>query len=94
MGSGRKVCVWFLANCEVQLCSTLAALSILGVVVVCPIMLDPAIDTLVSSFDDGMCQTVYSRSLVGLSNCSWTSCREGNAADLHMSKFFHILDFR
>jgi len=82
MGSGKKVCVWFLANCEVQLCSTLAALSILGVVVVCPVMLDPAIDTLVSSFEDGMCQTVYNRYLTGLSNCTWTSCREGCTADI------------
>jgi hypothetical protein len=89
MGSGRKVCVWFLANCEVQLCSTLAALSILGVVVVCPILLDPAIDTLVSSFEDGMCQTVYNQYLTGLSNCSWTSCREGCTADIYLC--WHII---
>jgi len=89
MGSGRKVCVWFLANCEVQLCSTLAALSILGVVVVCPVMLDPAIDTLVSSFEKGMCQTVYNQYLQGLSNCTWTSCREGCTADIYSC--YHII---
>jgi hypothetical protein len=89
MGSGRKVCVWFLANCEVQLCSTLAALSILGVVVVCPVMLDPAIDTLVSSFEEGMCQTVYNQYLQGLSNCTWTSCREGCTADIFSC--YHII---
>lgn len=58
-------------------------------VVVCPIMLDPAIDTLISSFEDGMCQTVYARYLTGLSNCSWTSCREGCTADIYSC--WHII---
>ncbi|CAL8096963.1 unnamed protein product [Orchesella dallaii] len=86
---GRKVCAWLLANCEVQLCSALAAVSILGVVVMCPVMLDPAIDTLVSSFDEGMCQTVYNQFLRGLSNCTWTSCREGCTAEVYSC--YHII---
>jgi hypothetical protein len=58
-------------------------MSILGVVVVCPVILDPAIETLVSSFEEGMCQTIYSGSLRGMSNCTWTSCREGCTADIY-----------
>lgn len=83
------MCAWLLANCEVQLCSALAAVSILGVVVMCPMMLDPSIDTLVSSFDEGMCQTVYKQFLRGLSNCTWTSCREGCTAEVYSC--YHVV---
>ncbi|CAG7716473.1 unnamed protein product [Allacma fusca] len=86
---GKKVCAWLLANCEVQLCSALAAMSLLGVVVVCPVMLDPAIETLASSFEDAQCRTVYSRVLQGMSNCTWTSCREGCTADIYSC--WHII---
>lgn len=91
MGAGKKICVWFLANCEVQLCSTLAAISMLSVVCIFPVILDPAIQTLSSSFEEATCQTVYTQYLTGLSNCTWTSCREGCTADIFSCSHIIVL---
>lgn len=55
-----------------------------------PLYVDPAISTLVSDFIDTptLCTTTRREDVVGINNCSWSSCREGCTSDLY--KCLHI----
>ena len=45
--------------------------------------IDPALLTLVLQFREARCRTEASAVLVGISNCSWTSCRLGCTRDVY-----------
>lgn len=55
-----------------------------------PLYVDPALSTLVSDFTDEptWCTTQRREDVVGIMNCSWSSCREGCTSD--MFKCTHI----
>ncbi|XP_065371623.1 protein tipE [Calliphora vicina] len=55
-----------------------------------PLYVDPAISTLSHDFIDSptLCTTTRREDLVGIFNCSWSSCREGCTSDLY--KCVHI----
>ncbi|KAK8737377.1 hypothetical protein OTU49_004453 [Cherax quadricarinatus] len=48
-----------------------------------PWVLDPSISTLVANFDPEpvVCKSIQSDHLVGMKNCSWSSCKEGCTVD-------------
>ena len=45
--------------------------------------IDPALLTLVLQFREARCRTEAAAVLVGISNCSWTSCRVGCTRDVY-----------
>lgn len=55
-----------------------------------PLYVDPAISTISHDFIDSptLCTTVRREDLIGIFNCSWSSCREGCTSDLY--KCVHI----
>lgn len=55
-----------------------------------PLYVDPAISTLSHDFIDNptLCTTTRTEKLLGIFNCSWSSCREGCTSDLY--KCVHI----
>eukprot|EP00094_Tigriopus_californicus_P014264 TCALIF_13825-PA protein Name:"Similar to tipE Protein tipE (Drosophila melanogaster)" AED:0.35 eAED:0.35 QI:0/-1/0/1/-1/1/1/0/495 len=77
---GRKCCQslreWFL-EVEMGLVWGIAGLSIIMFVFAAIWFIDPALLTLVLQFRQAKCLTQESAILVGISNCSWTSCRLG-----------------
>ncbi|CAH1121417.1 unnamed protein product [Ceutorhynchus assimilis] len=50
-----------------------------------PFVIDPAFTTIFMEFDEkpAFCVTVKIQRLLGASNCSWTSCREGCTKDIY-----------
>ncbi|KAL1493209.1 hypothetical protein ABEB36_011306 [Hypothenemus hampei] len=50
-----------------------------------PFVIDPAFTTIFMEFDEepAYCITVKTERLLGASNCSWTSCREGCTKDIY-----------
>lgn len=50
-----------------------------------PLYVDPALSTLAHNFVENptLCTTVRRENLVGLFNCSWSSCREGCTSDMY-----------
>lgn len=50
-----------------------------------PLYVDPALSTLAHNFIDKptLCTTVRRENLIGLFNCSWSSCREGCTSDMY-----------
>ncbi|XP_044765616.1 protein tipE [Coccinella septempunctata] len=50
-----------------------------------PFVIDPAFTTIFMEFDETpvLCVTVKSERRLGVSNCSWTSCREGCTRDMY-----------
>lgn len=68
--------------------STLAFLSVTAgasLLFLVPLYVDPAISTLVSDFIETptWCTTTRREDVVGIMNCSWSSCREGCTSDLY-----------
>lgn len=49
-----------------------------------PFIVDPALATLTADFVEKPveCRVILSRAILGLSNCSWSSCREGCTRDI------------
>lgn len=57
-----------------------------------PLYVDPAISTLVSDFIDQptWCTTTRREDVVGINNCSWSSCREGCTSDLYRCTHIYV----
>lgn len=57
-----------------------------------PLYVDPAISTLVSDFIDAptWCTTTRREDVVGIMNCSWSSCREGCTSDLYKCTHIYV----
>lgn len=57
-----------------------------------PLYVDPAISTLVSDFIDTptWCTTTRFEDVVGMNNCSWSSCREGCTSDLYRCTHIYV----
>lgn len=57
-----------------------------------PLYVDPAISTLTSDFIENptWCTTTRRDDVVGLMNCSWSSCREGCTSDLYRCTHIYV----
>lgn len=57
-----------------------------------PLYVDPAISTLVSDFTDEptWCTTQRREDVVGIMNCSWSSCREGCTSDMYKCTHIYV----
>jgi hypothetical protein len=72
----RRLAEWLL-EVEMGFVWGVAGLSIIIFVFAAIWYIDPALLTLVLRFRQARCSTYNSAFLVGISNCSWTSCRLG-----------------
>ena len=70
----RKVGKWLL-EVEMGFVWGVAGISIFVFVFAAIWYIDPALLTLVLQFRQANCTAVSSQFLVGISNCTWTSCR-------------------
>lgn len=57
-----------------------------------PLYVDPAISTLVSDFIDAptLCTTTRREDVVGIMNCTWSSCREGCTSDMYKCTHIYV----
>ncbi|CAD6995579.1 unnamed protein product, partial [Ceratitis capitata] len=57
-----------------------------------PLYVDPAISTLSHDFIDNptLCTTTRREDLIGIFNCSWSSCREGCTSDLYRCVHIYV----
>lgn len=57
-----------------------------------PLYVDPAISTLASNFvtEPVTCVTTRREELIGLANCSWSSCREGCTSDFYHCTHIYV----
>lgn len=79
----------FYATSALAFFSVTAGSSLLFLV---PLYVDPAISTLVSDFIDQptWCTTTRRDDVVGIMNCSWSSCREGCTSDLYRCTHIYV----
>lgn len=79
----------FYATSTLAFFSVTAGASLLFLV---PLYVDPAISTLASDFIDQptWCTTTRAENVVGLMNCSWSSCREGCTSDLYRCTHIYV----
>lgn len=63
----------------------LGTFSLFSFLFLVPFVIDPAFTTIFKEFDEepAFCVTVKTQRLLGASNCSWTSCREGCTKDIY-----------
>lgn len=57
-----------------------------------PLYVDPAISTLASNFvtEPVTCITTRREDMIGLANCSWSSCREGCTSDAYHCTHIYV----
>lgn len=79
----------FYATSTLAFFSVTAGASLLFLV---PLYVDPAISTLVSDFIEHptWCTTMRREDVVGINNCSWSSCREGCTSDLYRCTHIYV----
>lgn len=79
----------FYATSTLAFFSVTAGASLLFLV---PLYVDPAISTLVSDFIESptWCTTTRREDVVGIMNCSWSSCREGCTSDLYRCTHIYV----
>lgn len=79
----------FYATSTLAFFSVTAGASLLFLV---PLYVDPAISTLVSDFIEKptWCTTMRREDVVGINNCSWSSCREGCTSDLYRCTHIYV----
>lgn len=79
----------FYATSTLAFFSVTAGASLLFLV---PLYVDPAISTLTSDFIENptWCTTTRREDVVGLMNCSWSSCREGCTSDLYRCTHIYV----
>ncbi|KAJ3640236.1 hypothetical protein Zmor_003547 [Zophobas morio] len=63
----------------------LGTFSLFSFLFLVPFVIDPAFTTIFMEFDEtpALCMTVKADRRLGVSNCSWTSCREGCTKDIY-----------
>lgn len=63
----------------------LATFSLFAFLFLVPFVIDPAFTTIFMEFDEepALCRTAVIINLKGVSNCSWSSCREGCTKDVY-----------
>ncbi|RZF43545.1 hypothetical protein LSTR_LSTR012825 [Laodelphax striatellus] len=63
----------------------LGTFSLFGFLFLVPFVIEPAFTTILMEFDEtpATCMTVSVTSMRGVSNCSWTSCREGCTKEVY-----------
>lgn len=92
--NGKQKRTWreranFYATSTLAFFSVSAGASLLFLV---PLYVDPAISTLVSDFVDTptWCTTTRREDVVGIMNCSWSSCREGCTSDMYKCTHIYV----
>ena len=78
----RRFKLWLL-EIEMGVVWGVAGVSIIIFVFAAIWFIDPALLTLVLQFRQAVCTTTDSAFLVGISNCSWTSCRHGCTREIY-----------
>ncbi|CAH0393969.1 unnamed protein product [Bemisia tabaci] len=80
---------WFYSTSFLVMTSVSAGSSLLFLV---PLYVDPAISTLVADFapEPVTCTTVRREELLGIFNCSWSSCREGCTSDMYKCSHIYV----
>lgn len=63
----------------------LGTFSLFAFLFLVPFVIDPAFTTIFMQFDPvaALCQTVYTETKQGASNCTWSSCREGCTKEVY-----------
>jgi len=84
----EKLSSWLL-EVEMGMVWAVSGLSLISFIFTSIWYIDPALLTMVLQFQPAACTTVASSHLVGISNCTWTSCRHGCTSDIF--KCWHIL---
>lgn len=81
--------VWFYATLSF---ATIAVASGSALLFLVPLYVDPAVSTLLADFapDPVQCTTVRREQLVGLYNCTWSSCREGCTSDVYNCSHIYV----
>lgn len=81
--------VQFYATSTLAFFSVGAGASLLFLV---PLYVDPAISTLVSDFieEPTWCTTSRREDVIGINNCSWSSCREGCTSDMYKCTHIYV----
>jgi len=77
-----KLTTWLL-EVEMGVVWGVASLSIISFIFASIWYIDPALLTMVMQFQAADCTTVQSAYLIGISNCSWSSCRHGCTAEVY-----------
>ena len=78
----------YLSSHELGCCSLLAGSSFVVFMTLLPMVIDPSVLTFVLRLEPASCLTVYTASLSGTSNCSWSSCQQGCTVDIF--KCYHV----
>jgi len=73
----------WLLDVEMGVVWSVASLSIISFIFASIWYIDPALLTMVLQFQRADCTTVKSAYLIGISNCSWSSCRHGCTAEVY-----------
>jgi len=84
----EKMLSWIL-EVELGVIWAVSGLSLISFIFTSIWYIDPALLTMVLQFQPATCTTVKSSHLVGISNCTWTSCRHGCTSEIF--KCWHIL---
>lgn len=87
-GQWSRLTAWLL-EVEMGVAWGLSGLSLISFIFTSIWYIDPALLTMVLQFQPADCTTTHSAYLVGISNCTWTSCRHGCTSDIY--KCWHIL---
>lgn len=77
-----KLTTWLL-EVEMGVVWGIASLSIISFIFASIWYIDPALLTMVLQFQAADCTTVQSAYLIGISNCTWSSCRHGCTAEVY-----------
>merc|ERR1711892_1521112 len=77
-----KLTTWLL-EVEMGVVWGIASLSIISFIFASIWYIDPALLTMVLQFQAADCTTVQSAYLIGITNCTWSSCRHGCTAEVY-----------
>merc|ERR1719270_1298761 len=78
----ERLTAWLL-EVEMGVVWCVASLAIISFIFASIWYIDPALLTMVLQFQAAQCTTIKSAYLIGISNCSWSSCRHGCTAEVY-----------
>merc|ERR1712012_1035260 len=78
----ERLTAWLL-EVEMGVVWCVASLAIISFIFASIWYIDPALLTMVLQFQAAQCTTIKSAYLIGISNCTWSSCRHGCTAEVY-----------
>merc|ERR1711936_1223585 len=78
----ERLTTWLL-EVEMGVVWCVASLAIISFIFASIWYIDPALLTMVLQFQAAQCTTIKSAYLIGISNCTWSSCRHGCTAEVY-----------